>query len=684
VSLGYRRLLPGSGDFLKHAGPLRDMLRRAKRFNEATDMCGLAGIFDSRGGSEVDRALLARMTDSLVHRGPDDSGYHLAPGLGLGHRRLSIIDLHGGRQPLFNEDRSVVVVYNGEIYNYRELAAELARRGHVFRTESDTEVIVHGWEEWGPDCVEKFRGMFAFALWDQGQETLFLARDRLGIKPLYHAALADGRLIFGSELKALLRHPGVTREIDPEAVEDYFAYGYVPDPKTIYRGVAKLAPGTCLTWRRGKAHPDLRTYWEPRFERRAVTNTTEAGEQLVDLLRQSVELRMVADVPLGAFLSGGVDSSAVVALMAGLSDQPVRTCAIGFDRQDYDETDYAAEVAAACGSDHHVGQVAADAYDLVDRMAELYDEPFADSSAIPTYRLSGLARERVTVALSGDGGDEVFAGYRRYRWHHYEELVRGRLPAGLRGALFGSLGRLYPKLDWAPKPLRAKTTFQALARDSVGGYFHSVAVVPDGLRQGLYSPAMSRRLRGYHAQEVVRRHMAEAAGAHHLDRVQLTDLRTYLPGDILTKVDRASMAHSLEVRVPFLDHKLVEWAAGLPPDLRLRRGEGKYILKQAMESRLPRRVLERQKMGFSVPLAHWFRGPLRHEVRASLTGARLRETEIFDMTAVTRLLDQHHTGARDHSAALWALVMFEAFLRKVHVAPHRALDSGAPQDALAL
>jgi asparagine synthase (glutamine-hydrolysing) len=621
------------------------------------------------------------MTDSLVHRGPDDSGYHLAPGLGLGHRRLSIIDLQGGHQPQFNEDRSVAVVYNGEIYNYRELTAELTRRGHVFRSQSDTEVIVHGWEEWGAGCVEKFRGMFAFALWDQSQETLFLARDRLGIKPLYFAVLADGRLIFGSELKALLRHPDLPREIDPEAVEDYFAYGYVPDPKTIYRGVAKLAPGSWLTWRRGQGQPDLQSYWEPRFEQQADPSAAEAGEQLVDLLRQAIELRMVADVPLGAFLSGGVDSSSVVALMAGLSDRPISTCAIGFDRQEYDETDYAAEVAAACGSDHHVSQVAADAYDLVDRMAEIYDEPFADSSAIPTYRLSGLARERVTVALSGDGGDEVFAGYRRYRWQHYEELVRGRLPAGLRGALFGSLGRLYPKLDWAPRPLRAKTTFQALARDSAGGYFHSLAVVPDGQRQGLYSPAMSQGLQGYHAQEVVRRHMAGAAGGHHLDRAQLTDLKTYLPGDILTKVDRASMAHSLEVRVPFLDHKLVEWAAGLPPDLRLRGGQGKYILKRAMETRLTRRVLEREKMGFSVPLAHWLRGPLRHQVRESLTGARLRETGIFHMTAVTRLLDQHQSGARDHSAALWALVMFEAFLRKVHVAPYRTTDSRAPQQA---
>jgi asparagine synthase (glutamine-hydrolysing) len=647
-------------------------------------VCGLAGIFDSRGGGEIDRALLARMTDSLIHRGPDDSGYHLAPGLGLGHRRLSIIDLQGGHQPQFNEDRSVAVVYNGEIYNYRELTAELTRRGHVFRSQSDTEVIVHGWEEWGAGCVEKFRGMFAFALWDQSQETLFLARDRLGIKPLYYAVLADGRLIFGSELKALLRHPDLPREIDPEAVEDYFAYGYVPDPKTIYRGVAKLAPGSWLTWRRGQGQPDLQSYWEPRFEQQADPSAAEAGEQLVDLLRQAIELRMVADVPLGAFLSGGVDSSSVVALMAGLSDRPISTCAIGFDRQDYDETDYAAEVAAACGSDHHVSQVAADAYDLVDRMAEIYDEPFADSSAIPTYRLSGLARERVTVALSGDGGDEVFAGYRRYRWQHYEELVRGRLPARLRGALFGSLGRLYPKLDWAPRPLRAKATFQALARDSAGGYFHSLAVVPDGQRQGLYSPAMSQGLQGYHAQEVVRRHMTGTDGGHHLDRAQLTDLKTYLPGDILTKVDRASMAHSLEVRVPFLDHKLVEWAAGLPPDLRLRGGAGKYILKKAMEPRLPRRILEREKMGFSVPLAHWLRGPLRHEVRQSLTGARLRETEIFHMDAVTKLLDQHQSGTRDHSAALWALVMFEAFLRKVHVAPYRAADAPAPQQSPAL
>ncbi len=532
-------------------------------------MCGFVGIFETRETREIDAALLARMNDTLVHRGPDDSGYHIGPGIGLGHRRLSIIDLSGGRQPMFNEDNSVAVVYNGEIYNFQEITKELREAGHRFRTSCDTEVIVHAWEEWGEDCVQRFRGMFAFGLWDQNQETLFLARDRLGIKPLYYSVLGDGTVLFGSELKALLLHPALPREIDPRAVEDYFAYGYVPDPKTIYCHVAKLAPAHCLTISRQRPSPHPRPYWDLSFEPREGLVESEACEELVDRLREAVKIRMIADVPLGAFLSGGVDSSSVVAMMAGLSENPINSFSIGFDREDHDESAFAAQVAARHKTRHRTRKVDVDDFGLIDRLAGIFDEPFADSSAIPTFRLSATTREHVTVALSGDGGDEVLAGYRRHLWHHFEEKIRARIPQRIRGPVFGLLGTLYPKMDWGPQPLRAKSTLQALAQDSAMGYFHSVSMTTDQLRQSLYSRSLRQDLQGYHASEVLREQMEKATAEDPLGRIQYVDLKTYLPGDILTKVDRASMANSLEVRVPILVHQVVVWAARFPAQLYL-------------------------------------------------------------------------------------------------------------------
>ena len=629
-------------------------------------MCGLVGLFDRVGLREFDRGLLDRMNRTQSHRGPDDSGLFFAPGVGLGHQRLSIIDLAGGHQPLFNEDETVAVVYNGEIFNFADLARELQAAGHRFRTQCDTEVVVHAWEEWGAACVERFRGQFAFALWDQTRHCLFLARDRLGIKPLYYAFLPDGTVAFGSELKSLLVHPALPKDIEATAVEDYFAYGYVPDPKTIYQAVAKLAPGHVLTITRGETPPSPRRYWDVAFTPRNGVDEDQACEQLIEGLREAVRIRLISDVPLGAFLSGGVDSSAVVGLMAQASAGPVDTCSIGFGQSEYDESRYAARVAERYGTNHTLRRVDPDAFDLVDRLANIYDEPFADSSAMPTYRVCALARERVTVALSGDGGDEIFGGYRRYRWHHYEELLRQRIPSALRAPLFGLAGRIYPKMDWAPKPLRAKSTLEAVARDSAEGYFHSVSALPDGIRRRLFSRDFATALGGYHASETIRGHMDRAPAGHHLSRVQYADLKTYLPGDILTKVDRASMANSLEVRVPILDHKFIEWAAGLPHHFNLRRREGKYLFKKALEPHLPREVLYRDKMGFAVPLAQWFRGPLRERVREALSGPILAETGMFDMGFVATLLDQHQSGARDHGTPLWALVMFESFLRRVH------------------
>ncbi len=646
-------------------------------------MCGLVGIVDLAGRGEIDRALLGRMNDSQAHRGPDGNGLFTAPGIGLGHRRLSIIDRAGGAQPLFNEDRSVVVVYNGEIYNFQELSRTLEARGHVFRTHCDTEVIVHAWEEWGADCVTRFRGMFAFALWDAGAETLLLARDRLGIKPLYYARLADGTLGFGSELKSLMVHPALRRVIDASAVEDYFAYGYVPDPKSIYRDVKKLPPGHVLELRRGMAMAAPRRYWDVTFSSRPPAAESEICATLIDKLAEAVRIRLVAEVPLGAFLSGGVDSSAVVAMMARASGDPVNACSISFGDPAYDESRYAAAHAQRYGANHLVGRVDPDDCDLVDRLAELYDEPFADSSAIPTYRVCALARQRVVVALSGDGGDEVFAGYSRYRWHHAEAMARRALPFGLAGPLAGLLAGIWPDFDGMPGRLRARNTLAAIARDPASAYAHSVFVLGDESRGSLFSDGFRSELQGYNAAELIHHLMRSAPADDHLSRVQYTDLKTYLPGDILTKVDRASMAHSLEVRVPLLDHPLVEWAAGLPADLKLNGRVGKYVLKKALEPLVSGDILYRAKMGFAVPLAAWFRGPLKETVRREVTGPTLADTGMFDMANLSGLADAHQAGRADNSAALWALLMFASFLRRVHgVAPDSAPRASVPEVAL--
>lgn len=642
-------------------------------------MCGITGIFDTRNRSEINQGLLRRMTDSVAHRGPDGDGFHVGPGIGLGHRRLAIIDLVSGDQPIYNEDGSVGIVFNGEIYNFQALMAELEALGHRFSTRSDTETIVHAWEEWGEACVERLRGMFAFALWDEKAQTLFLARDRLGKKPLYYALLPNGFLVFGSELKSLLVHPNLPRELDASAVEDYFAYGYVPDPKVIYRGVHKLPPASTLCLRRGNGAvlPSPKTYWRVRFDDSAGNDEAALCADLIDRLRQAVDIRRISDVPIGAFLSGGVDSSAVVALMSGLSPEAVNTFSISFKQREFDESAYATAHAERYGTRHFVRQVDADEFDLVDQLATIYDEPFGDSSAIPTYRVSAIAREQVTVALSGDGGDEFLAGYRRYPWHLAEERVRRAMPAGLRRSLFGLLGRAYPKLDWAPRRLRAKSTFQELALDTVPGYFASVSKLNDQMRDRLYSDGFKRRLDGYHAVEVLQAEFASADTDDPLLQAQHADIKTWLAGGILVKVDRASMANSLETRAPMLDHEFVEWTATLPPALKLNRRGGKYLFKRALEPHVSADILYRPKMGFSVPLAKWFRGPLRQRLRDAVSSSALRETDIFDMRYLSTLADQHIAGRRDHSAALWSVLMFESFLRQVHGAGHSALGDEA-------
>ena len=627
-------------------------------------MCGITGLFDTRGARDIDRAVLHRMNESQLHRGPDEGSLHLEPGLGFGHRRLSIIDVATGQQPLFNEDGTVSVVFNGEIYNYQELIPELQALGHVFRTKSDTEVIVHAWEQWGEACVQRFRGMFAFALWDRNRQTFFMARDRLGVKPLYYALLDDGMLLFGSELKSVMAHGGLRRDIDPLALEEYFALGYVAEPRTIFRQAKKLSPGHALAIRRGQPVGEPREYWDVRFTLDARISAEEAQEELLRRLDESVKLRMISEVPLGAFLSGGVDSSAVVASMARVSDHPVNTCSIAFDDPAFNESEFAKMVADRYRTNHFVETVKSDDFDLIDTLAHLYDEPYADSSAIPTYRVCQLARKQVTVALSGDGGDETFGGYRRYGLHLMEERMRAALPEGVRRPLFNLLGRVYPKADWAPRVFRAKTPFQGMARTSVEGYFHSMCLIREPLRSQLYSSAFKSQLGGYSAMEVFNRHADRAGTDDPLALIQYLDLKTYLVGDINTKVDRASMAHSLEVREPLMDHPLVEWAATLPSSMKMHKGNGKHFMKKALEPRLPDEVLYRPKMGFAVPLARWFRGPLRERVRSSLLAGPLLDAGVLNADVVRRLVTEHERGEKDHSTPLWSLLMFDAFISR--------------------
>lgn len=626
-------------------------------------MCGLVAIFHSRDRREPDREQLSRMNEQQHHRGPDEGGLHLEPGVGLGHRRLSIIDLSEGQQPMASADQAQWLVYNGEIYNFMQLRGELAARGHVFRTHSDTEVILHAWREWGEDCVQHLRGMFAFVLWDRARQTLFMARDRLGVKPLYYSLLDDGRLLVASELKGLTCHPQLSRDLDPQALEDYLALGYVPEPRSIYRRVAKLAPGHSLTWRHGEAEPRPHCYWDLPYRPLAAMEDGEAVFELTARLREAVDIRLVAEVPLGAFLSGGVDSSSVVAMMAQVSGEPVNTCAIGFGERDYDESGYARQVAERYHTRHVAKQVDPDDFSLFDKLVDLYDEPFADSSALPTYRVCELARQRVTVALSGDGGDEGLAGYRRYGWQLQEQRQRDAIPAPLR-RLIGGLGAFYPDMPRAPRWLRARATLRAIGRDPVAGYLQLHSVLDGDTRALVYSDGMQRELQGYSALEVMRAHAARAPTDDPLSLVQYLDYKTYLPGDILTKVDRASMAHGLEVRVPLLDHRLVEWLSGLPNGFKQRDGQGKWLLKKAMEPYLPHDVLYRRKQGFAVPLSKWFRGPLRARLHDALLGGGLADTGWFTRRGLTRLLEEHDRGIRDRSQALWSLLMLDAFLRR--------------------
>lgn len=628
-------------------------------------MCGVAGIFHAESPKPVDPARVERMCDALVHRGPDGAGVWTDLGVGLGHRRLSIIDLEGSPQPMHSSDGRAVIVFNGEIYNFRELRRELEQGGAKFRTSGDTEVILAAWQRWGLDCLDKLHGMFAFALYDLDKRQLLLARDRFGVKPLFLSRLPDGGLAFASELKGLLAHPQMRRRVDPRAIEAYLTWGYVPDTHSILAGVEKLQAGHFLLLEQGKPVPAQRRWWDISFADRADGSEADLNAELVHLMREAVQSRMVADVPLGAFLSGGVDSSSVVALMSEASAEPVRTCSIGFDVAALDETSHAQKVAQLFGAQHEARTVASDDFSAIDQLASMFDEPFADASALPTWRVCQLAREKVTVALSGDGADEAFAGYRRQVFHHNEEKVRSLLPAGLRGPLFGTLGRMWPKADWAPRPLRAKATLLALAESGEAGYARGLSVTTPEARAALYAPDFAGKLGGFRAEDELIQLMREAPAQSGIDRAQYADLTFWLPGDILTKVDRTSMAVSLEAREPLLDHRLVEFAARLPERMRVRGTTGKYLLKKCMERYLPDDILYRQKQGFVTPIAEWLRGPLAHEARTIASNSLVAQSGWFKSSAIADLADAHIGGRSDHSRVLWQLLMLDKSLERL-------------------
>lgn len=614
-------------------------------------MCGIAGI-RSLGDQPVTAEEILRMNHVITHRGPDEMGYRVEPGVGLGMRRLRIIDLSSGQQPVHNEDETVWLVFNGEIYNYREKRRELEARGHRFYTESDTEVIVHLYEEYGTDFVQHLRGMFGLALWDRSRRRFLLARDRIGIKPLFYGVFGN-RLVFASEVKCFLTLPEVRRELDWKAVQHLFSFLTTPPDRSIIAGIHKLEPGHLLIADQGK-DPVRQRYWDVDFAPAGDLDEDDAVDELRAALRETVDLHMVSDVPLGAFLSGGVDSSAVVATMAELSDRPVKTFAIGFGDEDYNELEHARVVAERFGTDHHELMLEPDVFDVLDDLIWYLDEPFGDSSAIPTYMVSKIAAQEVTVVLSGDGGDEVFAGYDRYavesRERHWDAV-----PAPVR-ALSGFASRLIPE----GKPGRRFLHHRSLA--GAERYLDAVSYIKAENHRRLFTPEALRGMQGYDAWEAQRATL-HGARADWLSALQYADFHHYLPLDILTKVDRMSMAHSIETRVPLLDHVFVETAARLPSSMKLRDGRGKHVFKEAMSGILPDSILNRPKQGFAVPLERWFRGQLSDHVRDLLLSPRAVQRGVIEPDFVRTLL-AHNDRGRQLGLELWTLLSFELWCRK--------------------
>lgn len=625
-------------------------------------MCGICGIASKTKGEPVESSLISAMSETLVHRGPDDQGVFTAKNIGLGARRLSIIDLEGGHQPLSNEEGSVWIAHNGEVYNFPDLREELLSRGHIFKTRTDTETIVHSYEEWGESFVHKLRGMFAFALWDARSQSLILVRDRLGIKPLYYTLLEDETLVFGSELKALLAHPGVKRALDPHALDLYLTLEYVPAPFSIFRNISKLPAGCLLVYRDGGIR--VKNYWklEPNENSKGILTKPRLNslmDELYALLKESVRLRLISDVPLGAFLSGGIDSSSIVGLMHELGTSPIKTFSIGFKEASYDELRFARAVAQKFRTDHRELVIEPKALELTDKLIHHLDEPFGDFSIFPTYLVSKMARNHVKVILSGDGGDELFGGY-----EHYQAQILSQAPGGF---LFRKM--LSPFLRLIPPSEKKKGVWNKIKRFSQGfehdprqQHLRWMMFLSDANKKNLYTSDLQQALDGVaplHRRIPFRDLLDESASFDSLNRELYLDLRAYLADDILVKVDRMSMAASLETRVPILDHKLVEFSYSLPGNLKLKRLTTKWIFKKTMERLLPRQNIYRPKEGFSIPIKHWLRMDLKDLLLDYLSPKRIREGGLFNFESIERMIESHLKQRENFSHQLWALLVFE-------------------------
>lgn len=617
-------------------------------------MCGIAGAFYRDAQQPMARHVIQAMGESIEHRGPDGVGYWLEDdGIGLVHRRLSIIDLDGGTQPIGNEDGSIQVVFNGEIYNYRELRDSLEKRGHKFRTNSDTEVLVHLYEDHGADFVTHLRGMFAIALWDRREQRLVLSRDRVGIKPLF--IFRDGRrLVFGSELKAILAHPDIPRDFDPAAVEEYFVYGMIPGARSIFQGVSKLLPGHTLVIDRNHWDATPQKYWQLNFEADRSMSVDDWKHAVLEKLDETVRTHMVADVPVGAFLSGGVDSSVIVKLAAGKTSNPLQTFSMGFNEAEFNELPYAREVAELVGSKHVEQVVTPDAADMVWQLAHHYDEPFADSSAVPTFMVSKLAAKHVKVVLSGDGGDEAFGGYSRYAHDLKEAKIRRCVPRFIRRSLLRCMAHLWPKADFLPKPLRLKTFLTNMSLDEDAAYANTLTLCRQPRRSWLLNPDVLEGAADHDVSEVVRRNYAQ--GSDTLHGMIAADMGTLLPDDYLVKVDRASMAHGLEVRPPLLDHEFLELCARVPAKFKIKGGETKWLLKESFRGQLPDSVLFRRKQGFEIPVDAWFKGPLRELYRSYVLNPSAAIFPLINPGEAGRMFISHEKGRARLGNSLWSLL----------------------------
>ncbi|HEX9960774.1 MAG TPA: asparagine synthase (glutamine-hydrolyzing) [Pyrinomonadaceae bacterium] len=625
-------------------------------------MCGIVGIVNQIS-RPVEREILEKMNRAILHRGPDEDGFYVNENAGMAMRRLAIIDLAGGQQPMHNPSKTAWLVFNGEIYNFQELRADLEKRGHEFYTDSDTEIILHLYDEYGADCLSFLRGMFALAIWDEREKSLFLARDRVGKKPILYSHRPNGDLIFGSEFQALLEHPDIDREVDTEAIHQYLTFSCVPAPLTAFRQIRKLEPGHWLRWKNGEIK--TQRYWTPDFSNKIKITEEEAVEETLRILREATKMRLISEVPLGAFLSGGVDSSTVVALMAEASEKPVKTFSIGFEEQDFSELKYARRVAEHIGAEHHEFIVKPDAIEVLPTLVEHYGEPFADSSAIPTFYVSKETRKHVTVALNGDGGDETFAGYERYFAIQLAEKYK-KIPAILRKSVIEPAAAFLPTSMGQHSRVKSAKNFLAVSSmPKANLYLRWMSAINEDLKTELYTENFKQKTSADSTASVLQNWFSKANGAGAIDAMLLTDTMTYLPNDLLVKVDIASMANSLEARSPFLDHKVIEFAASLPEKIKVRGTETKYLLKKAASRVVPREVLYRRKMGFGIPVGYWLRNEMKDFMFETLLSEKSFKRGLFKPETVQRLVAEHVAEKQNHTYPLWTLLMLELWFRQM-------------------